>query len=89
MPLEDSHFRRQAPVGPYFADFACHTKRLVIELDGGQHHSDDQERAEVDQHVAADDEVQLGERRVARQILARKDAGVAHMLADAIAPVHF
>jgi very-short-patch-repair endonuclease len=29
--------RRQAPIGPYFADFACHAKRLVIELDGGQH----------------------------------------------------
>jgi len=37
LPMEDSHFRRQAPIGPYFADFACHTKRLVIELDGGQH----------------------------------------------------
>jgi very-short-patch-repair endonuclease len=35
--MEDSHFRRQAPIGPYFADFACHVKRLVIELDGGQH----------------------------------------------------
>jgi very-short-patch-repair endonuclease len=32
-----SHFRRQAPIGPYFADFACHTQRIVIELDGGQH----------------------------------------------------
>jgi very-short-patch-repair endonuclease len=37
LPMDDSHFRRQAPIGPYFADFACHTKRLVIELDGGQH----------------------------------------------------
>ena len=35
--MDDSHFRRQAPIGPYFADFACHTKRLVMELDGGQH----------------------------------------------------
>ncbi|MBX9772973.1 MAG: endonuclease domain-containing protein [Xanthobacteraceae bacterium] len=32
-----SHFRRQATIGPYFADFACHQLRLVIELDGGQH----------------------------------------------------
>jgi very-short-patch-repair endonuclease len=37
LPMQDSHFRRQAPIGPYFADFACHAKRLVIELDGGQH----------------------------------------------------
>jgi len=34
-----SHFRRQATIGPYFADFACHEKRLVIELDGGQHNT--------------------------------------------------
>jgi very-short-patch-repair endonuclease len=32
-----THFRRQATIGPYFADFACHTNRLVIEIDGGQH----------------------------------------------------
>ena len=31
------HFRRQATIGPYFADFACHALRLVIEIDGGQH----------------------------------------------------
>ena len=37
LPLDGSHFRRQATIGPYFADFACHAKRLVIELDGGQH----------------------------------------------------
>ncbi|WP_439544403.1 endonuclease domain-containing protein [Hyphomicrobium sp.] len=30
-------FRQQAPVGPYIADFADHTAKLVIELDGGQH----------------------------------------------------
>jgi len=29
--------RRQATIGPYFADFACHTHRIVIEIDGGQH----------------------------------------------------
>ncbi|HZP79986.1 MAG TPA: endonuclease domain-containing protein [Pseudolabrys sp.] len=32
-----THFRRQATIGPYFADFACHTRRIVIEIDGGQH----------------------------------------------------
>ncbi|HEY9286922.1 MAG TPA: DUF559 domain-containing protein [Candidatus Dormibacteraeota bacterium] len=30
-------FRRQFPIGPYFVDFACTTRRLVIELDGSQH----------------------------------------------------
>ncbi len=30
-------FRRQHPIGPYIADFCCLERRLVIELDGGQH----------------------------------------------------
>ena len=30
-------FRRQHPIGPCFADFACIEIGLVIELDGGQH----------------------------------------------------
>jgi len=33
-------FRRQHPIGPYFADFACIEIGLVIELDGGQHEAD-------------------------------------------------
>jgi very-short-patch-repair endonuclease len=30
-------FRHQAPIGPYVIDFVCYTKKLIIELDGGQH----------------------------------------------------
>ena len=30
-------FRRQYPIGPYIADFACVEIRLIVELDGGQH----------------------------------------------------
>ncbi len=33
----EGHFRRQATVGPYFADFAHHQAKLVIELDGSGH----------------------------------------------------
>jgi very-short-patch-repair endonuclease len=33
-------FRRQLPIGPYFADFACLSARLVIEIDGGEHHEE-------------------------------------------------
>ena len=35
--LRGHKFRRQHPVGPYFADFACVEAMLVVELDGGQH----------------------------------------------------
>jgi very-short-patch-repair endonuclease len=30
-------FRRQHPVGPYFADFACVEVKLIVELDGDTH----------------------------------------------------
>jgi len=33
----DANFRRQAPIGRYFADFASHGAKLVIEIDGGVH----------------------------------------------------
>ncbi|MBX3485916.1 MAG: DUF559 domain-containing protein [Phenylobacterium sp.] len=33
----NANFRRQAPIGPYFADFAAHGWKLVIEVDGGVH----------------------------------------------------
>ena len=33
-------FRRQRPVGPYFVDFICLEKKLIIELDGLQHTND-------------------------------------------------
>jgi len=35
--LTDLKFRRQAPLGPYIADFACFDPKLVIEADGSQH----------------------------------------------------
>ncbi|WP_172122558.1 cobaltochelatase subunit CobN [Devosia sp. 919] len=38
-------FRRQVPLGPYIADFASHHPKLVIELDGETHFTDEgQER---------------------------------------------
>ena len=42
-------FRRQQPIGPYIVDFACMPKKLLIELDGGQHaeqHTYDKKRDE-------------------------------------------
>ena len=30
-------FRRQAPVGPFIADFLCARRKLIVEADGGQH----------------------------------------------------
>ena len=41
IPIEGTHFRRQVPIGRYFADFACHQIGLIIELDGSQHAASD------------------------------------------------
>lgn len=30
-------FRRQEPIGSYIVDFVCYEKKLIIEVDGGQH----------------------------------------------------
>jgi len=35
--LRSFKFRRQVAVGRYIVDFVCPAKRLIIEVDGGQH----------------------------------------------------
>lgn len=36
-----THFRRQAVIGPFVVDFACHATKLCIEVDGGAHNAPD------------------------------------------------
>jgi very-short-patch-repair endonuclease len=40
-------FRRQAPIGPYFADFACFDPKLIVEVDGASHDFEDQIRHDL------------------------------------------
>ena len=35
-------FRRQAPIGPFVADFLCPKAKLIIEIDGGQHANEEE-----------------------------------------------
>jgi very-short-patch-repair endonuclease len=35
-------FVRQEPIGPYYADFVCREARLVIEIDGATHSTEDE-----------------------------------------------
>jgi very-short-patch-repair endonuclease len=39
--LDGHKFRRQHPIGKFIADFYCHEKKLVVELDGGIHDDED------------------------------------------------
>jgi very-short-patch-repair endonuclease len=48
LPLENGHFRRQATIGRYFADFASHRQKLVIEVDGSGHGEAQQVSADVE-----------------------------------------
>jgi very-short-patch-repair endonuclease len=45
--LNGASFRRQVPIKNFVADFVCHAAKLVIELDGGQHFSDQAEQADT------------------------------------------
>ena len=38
------HFRKQSPVGPYIVDFAWLSGRIVVELDGDNHETEQQKR---------------------------------------------
>jgi len=42
-------FRRQVPIGPYFADFACLAARLVVEIDGEFHDNPERDQRKTDE----------------------------------------
>ena len=46
-------FRRQFPMGPYFADFACPSAKLVVEIDGPSHDDRLGHDAKRDAYLAA------------------------------------
>jgi very-short-patch-repair endonuclease len=37
-------FVRQETIGPYIADFVCRDRKLIVELDGGQHSENNGDR---------------------------------------------
>ena len=41
------HFRKQHPVGPYIADFACVRVRLLVEVDGETHWREHERRRDA------------------------------------------
>jgi primosomal protein N' (replication factor Y) len=77
------HFRRQHPIGPYYADFACVRAKLVIEADGVTHVED----GDVVYDRQRDDHIRAQGFRVLRfwnnDIMANPD-GVYRVIADAL-----
>ncbi len=40
--LRGIKFVRQCPIGPYFVDFACRELKIVVEVDGGTHSTEEE-----------------------------------------------
>ena len=45
-------FLRQAPIGPYFADFLCRERKLIVEIDGGTHATEAEIAADIARETA-------------------------------------
>ena len=76
------HFRRQVPLGPYYADFACHHPKLVIEIDGLSHTSPDYD-AKRDAFMEGEGYRVL---RVSNDHVLRELTGVMILVEHALAP---
>ena len=50
--MDGYKFRRQHPISIYIADFYCHKLKLVIEIDGGYHLSEEQQLLDKERTVA-------------------------------------
>jgi len=46
--LSGLKFRRQVPIGPYIVDFLCPEKRVIVEIDGGQHNYPDERSRDLE-----------------------------------------
>jgi len=44
-------FRRQHPFGPFIVDFVCPAKKIIVEVDGGQHAINVKEDAERSRYL--------------------------------------
>ncbi|HEY7221166.1 MAG TPA: endonuclease domain-containing protein [Candidatus Binatia bacterium] len=51
--IDGFKFRRQQSLGRYIVDFVCLERRLIVELDGGQHAEDGEYDAERDAWLRA------------------------------------
>jgi very-short-patch-repair endonuclease len=40
--LNGLKFVRQCPIGPYFVDFVCRELKIIVEIDGGTHSTNDE-----------------------------------------------
>ena len=75
--LAGRKFRRQHPIGPFIADFACLEARLVVEVDGGQHFGAEAPQADAGRTEALKDAGLEALRFDNRQVLTQTEAVLA------------
>jgi very-short-patch-repair endonuclease len=46
--LQRVKFRRQQPMGSYIVDFVSFERRLIVEIDGGQHNEDKRKKRDAE-----------------------------------------
>jgi len=82
--LNGAGFRRQMPIAGFIADFVCHQASLVIELDGGQHFSDEAETSDA-ARTAAIEAKGFQVLRFSNHDVTANRAGVLETIAAAVA----
>ncbi len=82
--LNGAGFRRQVPIDNYVVDFMCHAAKLVIEIDGGQHFSDQAAQADAKRSAVIEANGLLGLRFSNHDVMKNR-AGVLETIASAIA----
>ena len=45
--INDLRFYRQRPIGKYIVDFFCPTRKIILEIDGGQHYEKTGEEKDI------------------------------------------
>jgi very-short-patch-repair endonuclease len=76
-------FRRQFPIAGYIVDFACPTKRLIVEVDGSQHADDTVAEADAVRSRALEQDGWTILRFWNDDVLRDIDAVCAHIVASA------
>jgi very-short-patch-repair endonuclease len=83
--LGGAKFRRQAPVGPFIADFVCLGSKLIVEADGGQHYVSDRD-ANRDRWLMEQGYVVV--RYANNDILSNPDGVLSDLVSKLTAPPH-
>jgi very-short-patch-repair endonuclease len=53
--MEGVKFRRQQPIGSYIVDFASFERKIIIEIDGGQHNEETMKERDAERTITLEE----------------------------------